>query len=48
MMTTHTGRLQIGEKAPELTLRDAAASQIQLGDLWGKEPLMLAFLRHYG
>jgi peroxiredoxin len=37
-----------GDPAPDLTVTDAAGEQFVLSLLWAEQPLVLAFLRHYG
>jgi peroxiredoxin len=41
-------RLQTGDAAPDLTLPDHTGQEVRLGELWGKQPLVLLFLRHLG
>jgi peroxiredoxin len=40
--------LRAGEAAPDVELHDSSGAGIRLSALWQKQPLLLAFLRHYG
>jgi hypothetical protein len=40
--------LHPGDPAPDLTVTDSAGAQLTLSSLWAEQPLVLAFLRHYG
>jgi peroxiredoxin len=40
--------LRPGDPAPDLTVTDATGEQLALSSLWQDQPLVLAFLRHYG
>jgi peroxiredoxin len=40
--------LRTGEMAPDVVLTDSTGAQIRLSTLWQTQPLLLAFLRHYG
>lgn len=48
--TLQPTRAAVGETAPDLTLHDAAGSEVRLSDLWSGAPraLLLVFLRHFG
>ena len=40
----------VGNRAPDLALRDAAGAPVRLADLWAAAPraLALVFVRHFG
>ncbi len=40
--------IEIGDKAPDLSLRDANGQPLALSALWKRNPTVLAFLRHAG
>jgi peroxiredoxin len=40
--------IDIGDKAPDLSLRDSDAEAITLASLWKRHPIALTFLRHAG
>jgi hypothetical protein len=40
--------LRIGEAAPDAEMQDSSGAGIRLSALWQTQPLLLAFLRHYG
>jgi peroxiredoxin len=35
-------------KAPELELLDREGRSVRLSQLWAEQPVLLAFLRHFG
>jgi peroxiredoxin len=41
-------RLQFYHPAPDLDVSDASGRQIKLSSLWSRQPLLLAFTRHFG
>lgn len=41
-------RLAAGERAPDLTISDAAGEAVTLSSLWADRPVVLSFLRHFG
>jgi peroxiredoxin len=43
-----TPALRAGEAAPDVELDESAGARIRLSALWQRQPLVLAFLRHYG
>jgi peroxiredoxin len=40
--------IEIGDKAPDVRLRDSNGDPIALASLWQARPVALAFLRHSG
>jgi peroxiredoxin len=46
-MTTNT-RLNFNDPAPDLALPDTTGAVVALASLWDQQPLLLAFLRHFG
>ena len=40
--------IEIGDKAPDVSLRDSNGETIALASLWKRHPIALAFLRHSG
>jgi len=40
--------IEVGDKAPDLSLRDSNGAAITLASLWQRHPIVLAFLRHSG
>lgn len=40
--------VQFNHPAPDLTLMDIAGSPTRLSSLWARQPLLLAFTRHFG
>jgi peroxiredoxin len=38
----------LGDKAPDVVLRDSNDDEIRLSSLWRERPLALVFLRHFG
>jgi peroxiredoxin len=41
-------KIEKGDAAPDVTLRDATGTLQRLSELWRERPLVLAFLRHFG
>lgn len=41
-------RLNFNQIAPDLTLQNAGGEPVQLSGLWARQPLLLAFTRHFG
>ncbi len=41
-------KIQFNQMAPDLTLLDTSGIPVQLSSLWAKQPLLLAFTRHFG
>jgi peroxiredoxin len=42
------GQIRFNHSAPDLTLPDTSGKPVQLSSLWTKQPLLLAFTRHFG
>ena len=40
--------VQVGDRAPDIELRDMLGSPVHLSSLWPSGPTLLLFLRHYG
>jgi peroxiredoxin len=40
--------VEVGDKAPEATLRSARGDEVTLSSLWRERALVLVFLRHFG
>jgi peroxiredoxin len=40
--------IQVGDPAPDLTLRDASGTTRRVSDVWADGPALLLFWRHYG
>src|SRR6266699_1641151 len=40
--------VQVGDVAPDFTLRDQTGQPVTLSDLWRTGPLLLLFWRHFG
>ena len=38
----------LSEALAPIVLPDAGGPEIRLGSLWGRQPAVLVFLRHYG
>ena len=45
---TKKKQLNFNHSAPDLTLLNTAGEPVQLSSLWAKQPLLLAFTRHFG
>ncbi len=43
-----TYKLNFNSSAPDLVLRDLANKEVSLSSFWAKQPLILAFTRHFG
>ena len=43
-----TGKLKVGDAAPNIQVMDADGNTIELSTLWANKPVILAFLRHFG
>jgi peroxiredoxin len=43
-----TGKLKIGDKAPNIQVVNADGETIELSSLWADKPVVLSFLRHFG
>jgi peroxiredoxin len=43
-----TGKLKVGDKAPNIQVMDADGNTIALSALWSDKPVVLSFLRHFG
>lgn len=41
-------RLQPGDTAPELTLKNSDGEAVKLSRFWQQQPVVLNFLRHFG
>jgi len=39
---------QVGGKAPDPLVLDAAGEEVRLSGFWRERPAILAFLRHFG
>lgn len=40
--------VQIGDRAPDVIVADTQGHSVTLGDYWREQPIVLAFLRHFG
>lgn len=40
--------IQVGQAAPNVTLPDDSGDSVALSSLWQGQPLLVAFLRHFG
>ncbi len=40
--------IKIGDKAPEVSIRDSKGEPIEIASLWQARPIAIAFLRHSG
>jgi peroxiredoxin len=40
--------VEVGDTAPDVTLRDARGEAVTLSSLWRERTLVLVFLRHFG
>ncbi len=38
----------VGDAAPDVTIRDEDGNQVQLATFWQQQPVALVFVRHYG
>lgn len=41
-------RLEMGDLAPDVTVRATTGARLDLSSLWHEGPVVLAFLRHFG
>jgi peroxiredoxin len=48
MTQSQATRLQRGDTAPHATVRNADNMEIAVANLWATQPVVLAFLRHFG
>lgn len=48
-MTSKPVRLQVGDKAPVITLADTQGQVVRLDErVWSQGPTLMSFLRHFG
>jgi peroxiredoxin len=40
--------VSVGDKAPDVTVRDIRGDDVELSSLWRGRTLVLTFLRHFG
>lgn len=40
--------VDVGDAAPDITLRDEDGGDAQLSEYWQQQPTTLVFVRHYG
>lgn len=40
--------VDVGDAAPDVTLRDEDGGNAQLSDYWQHQPTVLVFVRHFG
>lgn len=45
---TPNPKFKVGEAAPDATLLDESGQPVTLSSLWAQQPILLAFVRHYG
>lgn len=46
--SARAARLQVGDRAPGLTVLDASGRNVSLTETWRHRPVVLTFLRHFG
>lgn len=39
---------EVGDQAPNIQIRNSEGKTVQLADYWRSQPIVLAFLRHFG
>ena len=47
-MTQMMRMIEVGDAAPDVTLRDDQGNDVQLSSLWSQQPSALVFVRHFG
>jgi peroxiredoxin len=43
-----TGKLKVGDDAPNIQVMDADGNTLALSSMWSDKPVVLTFLRHFG
>lgn len=47
-MIEQEATVEVGDAAPDVTIRDADGNDVRLSAYWTRQPTALVFIRHFG